>query len=54
MIQNIKDQLSSDVPAQMQEIVDCHFSFDNAKVLYALENRANALKAADFKKLKSA
>ena len=52
MIQTIKEQLSSDVPGQMREIIDCHFSFDNSELLDSIEERAQALKAADLKKLK--
>jgi len=48
---SIKDQLLSEVPESEADIIDIHFGFNNVKLLDKLEERANALKCADFNKL---
>lgn len=55
MIDAIRNQLGQPGGGGLSEentaIVDIHFGFFNTKLTEKLEERANALKAADFKKL---
>lgn len=53
MISAIRSQLgrAGGLSEENSEIVDIHFGFFNRKLTDKLEERADALKAADFKKL---
>ena len=54
-IMNFKKSMIEKITSQLQvdkdEIVDIHFGFNNSRMLNKLEQRAEALKAAEFQKI---
>lgn len=45
------DQISSQLHIEKTDIVDIHFGFNNSRMLNKVEERANALKSANFQKV---